>query len=57
MIGMLYRTKRSKHIYACISIYHTHIPIFTMVCITDGDKWVVEGFREFDRHFEPLTIP
>ena len=57
MIGMLYRTKRSKHIYACISIYHTHIPIFTMVCITDGDKWVVEGFREFDRHFELLIVP
>ena len=57
MIGMLYRTKRSKHIYACININHTHIPIFTMICITDGDKWVVEGFREFDRHFEPLTIP
>jgi len=26
----------------------------TMVCITDGDTWVVKGLRELDRWFEPL---
>lgn len=55
MVGMLYRTKRSKLIYACISIDYAHIPIFTMVCITDGDTWVVKGLRELDQYFEPLS--
>lgn len=55
MVGMLYRTKRSRHIYACISIDYAHIPIFTMVCITDGDIWKVNGLRELDRYFEPLS--
>lgn len=57
MIGMLYRTRHSKHIYACISIDYAHIPYFTMVCITDGDTWVVKGLRELDRYFEPLSPP
>ena len=55
MVGMLYRTKRSQHIYTCVGIEYAHIPYFTMVCITDGDKWVVKGLRELDRYFEPLT--
>ena len=54
MVGMLYRTRRTQHIYACISISYEHIPFFTMVRITDGDKWVVKGLRELDRHFKPL---
>jgi len=57
MIGMLYRTRHSKHIYACIGIDYAHIPFFTMVCITDGDTWVVKGLRELDRYFEPLSPP
>ena len=56
MVGMLYRTKHSKHIYACVSISYLHIPFFTMVCITDGDTWVVKGLRELDRYFEPLEL-
>ncbi len=55
MVGMLYRSRRSKYIYACISINYAHIPFFTMICITDGDTWVVKGLRELDRYFEPLT--
>jgi endonuclease YncB( thermonuclease family) len=54
MVGTLYRTRRSKHIYACVSISYEHVPIMTMVCITDGDTWVVKGLRELDRYFEPL---
>ena len=56
MVGMLYRTKRSLHIYACIGIDYAHIPIFTMVCITDGDTWVVNGLRELEIYFEPLEL-
>jgi len=26
-----------------------------MVCITNGETWVVKGLRELDRYFEPLT--
>lgn len=55
MIGALYRTKRSGHIYTCVSIDYAHVPIFTMVCITDGDRWVIDGLRELDIYFEPLV--
>ncbi len=55
MVGMLYRTKRSGLIYACIDIHFEHVPIMTLVCIENGDKWIVTGLRELDKYFEPMS--
>ena len=57
MVGMLYRSRLGHNIYACISIDYLHIPLFTMVCIENGETWEVKGLRELDRYFEPLATP
>ena len=55
MVGMLYRTKRGGLIYACIDIHFEHVPIMTLICIENGDKWIVKGLRNLERFFEPLV--
>jgi hypothetical protein len=55
VVGMLYRTKFKKRIYTCVDVVFAHVATMTMVCIENGDRWVITGLRNFEKYFEPLT--